>query len=114
MLKQIDKDKFLDCLPERDVFLAAGEHAFDVFIDSLGNFSVVVIRSRTGQLFAGVSKRNPCDRPGEVGFCVAAVRAWRSFQGRDPGYCRQRPVSKKEAKQISARDLVFNALDRNG
>lgn len=117
MLKEISEQQFVKCLPERERPLGSSL-AFPAGLtflaeEDLGNFSVVVIRSRTGHLFAGVSKRNPCDRRSEVGLCVAAVRALRALQGRDPGYCRQRPVSKREAKMISAHDRVINALDRN-
>jgi hypothetical protein len=112
MLKEIDKATFAGCLPARECTDALNK-GFKVFADSeLGNFTVVVIQAKDG-LFAGVSKRNPSDKPSETGVCVASVRAWRSFQGRDSGYNRQRPVSKKEAKLAAIRDILTNAYDRD-
>jgi hypothetical protein len=113
MLKEMDKATFAGCLPVREVTETINKN-FKVFADSeLGNFTVVVIQAKDG-LFAGVSKRNPGDKPSEAGVCIAAVRAWRSYQGRDSGYNRQRPVSKKEAKRAAVRDiLVLHYEDQN-
>jgi hypothetical protein len=112
MLHEIDRAAFIGCLPvrERPKDVKSDYKVFSDMSD-LGNFSVVVIQTKSG-LFAGVSKRNPTDKPSETGVCVAAVRAWRSFQDKDPGYNRQRPVSKKEAKYASIRDILVSKYEK--
>jgi hypothetical protein len=110
MLKEMDKPTFAGCLPERecDDFLNKN---FKVYADAnLGNFSVVVIQAREG-MFAGVSKRNPTDKPSDAGVCIAAIRAWRAYRGNVPGYQRQRPVSKRESKYAALRAFLLNRCE---
>jgi hypothetical protein len=113
MLRKVDKIKFLECIPSRESNFSAPT-GFDVFTEDCGNFTVVVVSSKNLGMAVGVAKRNPSDIPSEAGFCIAAVRAWRDFSGKDPGYSRQRPVSKREAKLISVANRVEKVLDDLG
>lgn len=108
MLAKFDKADFFQCLPEREKNVS--DKSFEVFHGEFGNFNVVVIQTKGG-LFAGVAKRNPSDKPSEAGECIAAVRAWRDYQGKDGGYSRQRPVTKAEAKRISLEAHLDKVLD---
>lgn len=99
MLQEVNRLDFMDCIPDRERNLS--DKAFKVFYEDQGNFSVVVIQTKTGSLYAGISKRNPADKPSEAGMCIAAVRAWRSYQGKSQGYGRQRPVTRKQARKAS-------------
>jgi len=110
MLVEVDKALLVGCLPDREA-LAAIKDVPKVFTGDFGNFTVVVLQAKSG-LYCGVSKRNPCDRPSETGFCIAAVRAWRDYQGKEAGYSRQHPISKAEAKRISIAAALDGILDR--
>ena len=80
----------------------------------LGNYTVVVLRTKGGEVFAGVAKRNPVDNFSyDVGLDIAAVRAWRAVRNENPGYDRQHPVSKRAAKlasNINCLEAVFDAI----
>jgi hypothetical protein len=111
MLVKIEKEVFCELLPYR---LAGWElvkrSKFSAFGGTLGNFTVIIVKNKVG-IYAGVSKRNPQDKDSNnTGLRIAAVRAWRSVCGEDPGYERQRPVSKREAKYHSAIALVEGTL----
>jgi hypothetical protein len=113
MLNKIEKDDFLLLLADRDrqaCELLGNKSEF--YVGEFGNFSVVVITTKSG-LYAGVSKRNPCDRPGDTGQRIAATRAWRDLAGKPAGYSRQHPISKSEAKRISAFAIVGKSLGIN-
>jgi hypothetical protein len=116
MLNEIPQEDFLVAIPTREQ-----EDGFNKPITSarfytgdLGPFTVVVIADKKS-ISAGIAKRNPCDRPNpETGFAIAAVRAFRDFQGKNPGYSRQHPISKSEAKRISVLSKVGDVLDALG
>lgn len=110
MLREVSIANFFDCLPvrERKETMPTG---MKVFTGNLGNFTVVVVQEKKGGLFAGVAKRNPSDRPSNAGFCIAAVRAWRDYQGKDAGYDRQHSISKAKAKKISIDAHVNRVID---
>lgn len=85
------------------------------FYGYAGNFTVVLLERSIGPgKFIGVAKRNPVDiYKGEVALDIACVRALRALNNEDPGYERQRPVSKREAKMasnIACLTEVFNAV----
>jgi hypothetical protein len=109
MLAEIPKEIFMEYIPERERNL--GDTDFKVFANALGNFTVCILQTKKGMLAAGVSKRNPCDRSNSTGFGVAAVRAWRDYQGKDPGYSRQHPVSRKQAIRIAVDTKVEEILE---
>lgn len=102
MLK-ITKEKFNELIPERDKWLIPDPADFDAYVEHVGNFTVVLIVGKNFYAWAvGVSKRNPCDKDSfDIGISIAAIRALKTFRGKDPGYSRQRPVSKKDAKVAS-------------
>lgn len=108
MLEKLSKDVFVALLPERERDLARVS-THETFSEFLGNFTVVVIRG-TFNSWAGVSKRNPIDSDNCAGLRIAAVRAWRNRVERDPGYSRQRLVTKREAKRASMNDIIDNVL----
>jgi hypothetical protein len=112
MLVEVNFDKFISCIPERE-----GRNVpvkLKVFAGNFGNFTVVVLQDKNTPVGAGVAKRNPSDRPSDAGFCIAAVRALRDLRGADAGYNRQHPISKAKAKQISVFAHVSRALDDLG
>ena len=111
MLVEIAKSSFLGYLPERD--RNAPDSKFIAFGGHLGNFTVVIIRANQS-VYAGVSKRNPSDKPSDAGLRIAAARAWRSYRGIETGYSRQRPVTKAEAKRASAEARIDKVLEELG
>jgi hypothetical protein len=105
MLTTLSVEGFRKLLPDREVGnlfrVSPIIKNFTAFKETLGNFTIVVVKVDKG-MFAGVSKRNPVDVDANgTGLRIAAVRAWRSMWGEDPGYLRQRPVSKRDAKLAS-------------
>jgi hypothetical protein len=61
-----------------------------------------ILLTKDGKAYAGVSKRNPIDGPRiETGLDIACTRAYLAITGAEPGYNRQRPVSKRAAKLAS-------------
>ena len=109
MLAEISKDVFFEYIPERERNL--GDNKFRVFANALGNFTVCIIVTEKGSIAAGCSKRNPGDRQSVTGFGVAATRAWRDYWGKDPGYSRQRPTSRKQAIRIAVDTKVEEILE---
>jgi hypothetical protein len=104
----MNRDDFLALLPERermhrDVDLK--DKTFDIHYGVLGNFTIFVILDAKG-LWPGVSKRMPTDVSSNAGILTAAVRAWRLWRGRSPGYSRPRPISKRGAKKMAASALI--------
>jgi|WetSurMetagenome_2_1015567.scaffolds.fasta_scaffold774966_2 hypothetical protein len=116
MLNEIPQEDFLVAIPAREQ-----EDGFNkpltaarFYTGDLGPFTVVVIADKKS-IHAGIAKRNPCDRPNpETGFAIAAVRAFRDFQGKNPGYSRQHPVSRSQAKRIAIDAAVNEVLDELG
>lgn len=110
MLKKIDQHDFLKLIPSRENIAT---RTFISYQGELGNFTLAVVISE-GKVYAGVAKRNPCDCPGDAGLRIAATRAWRDFTGKTPGYSRQHPVSKNQAKRIAVMDALDKVIDDFG
>lgn len=102
-LSKISDSIFLSFVPQRD-HVAEKSGKFDAWSGTAGNFSFVLIE-RGKDKFVGVSKRNPEDKQSpSTGMGIAATRAYRAMCGvgdLDCGYSRQRPVTKKQAKEAS-------------
>ena len=94
-LNKITEEEFRDLLPERinnriPRRTSQTSYVQEYFYGHLGNFTVFVIRDSSGRIYAGVAKRNPCDKESnDTGLTIAATRAYKEFIGKDPGYCRQ-------------------------
>lgn len=115
-LKRIQKEgDLIALLPARERNGKGRPCKFEAWTGTAGNFTFVLIENQGGK-YIGVSKRNPVDKDaGTTGLQIAVVRAYRSMKGlpdEDVGYCRQRPVTRKQARVASARDLILNAYER--
>jgi len=112
----ITRDEFIKLIPERDRSLFSNvDKDFNVYCSKEGNFCVVLMEACQRTLkYVGVAKRNPCDKDcSDTGMRIAAIRALKLFVGKDPGYSRQRPVSKKGARvasRVAYMDKVFDKL----
>ena len=112
LAKLPDEGNIYSCLPERYQKNWKSGLKFDAFYGAIGNFTIVIIE-KGKERFVGIAKRNPDDRENpSVGLCIAATRAYKALIGideEDAGYCRQRPVSKREARINAAMALIENA-----
>ena len=102
-------EEFFKRLPDRE--RNDSDRSFKPYVGEFGNFSIAVLVAKSG-VYAGIAKRNPCDRHSDAGLQIAIVRAWRSYQGKRPGYCRQRPITDKQAKRIAAETLADSIIAR--
>lgn len=113
---RLTKEEFDKLIPGRDSNLLKMMGPFTAYWAPVGNFSVVLIEN-LGLRYVGVSKRNPCDKDSnETGIKIAAIRALKSAVGVDPGYSRQRPVSKhgaRVASRVAYLDKIIDNIANN-
>jgi hypothetical protein len=116
-LVKLSREGLLALIPSRERVGLPVPNKLTAYFGSAGNFTFVLIET-AGEKFIGVTKRNPVDKlAGPTGLEIAAVRAYRTMIGlsdEEAGYCRQRPVTKKEAKRAAARALIANSFNRDG